>query len=61
MNLETQTKCAKLNCNCMAHTGSNYCSSSCEDVKGMKLTEIGCGCSHADCDKKAAPPARATL
>lgn len=40
-------KCAHETCSCMAAPGSKYCSTFCEDSKG--LTTLECDCGHAGC------------
>jgi hypothetical protein len=47
----TPTKCAHMACNCMAPAGQKYCSTHCQDAKGM--TTLSCHCGHQGCDAKA--------
>jgi hypothetical protein len=47
----TPAKCAHMACTCIAPTGKKYCSTHCEDAKGM--TTLSCHCGHHGCDEKA--------
>jgi hypothetical protein len=47
----TPTKCAHMACTCMAPAGKKFCSTHCEDAKGM--TTLSCHCGHHGCDEKA--------
>ena len=53
MQQNTPTKCAHMACTCMAPVGKKFCSTHCEDAKGM--TTLTCHCGHVGCDEKAKP------
>jgi hypothetical protein len=40
-------KCAHETCRCIVPSGQKYCSTVCEDSKGV--TTLGCDCNHPDC------------
>ncbi len=43
----TGKKCAHETCTCMAADGSQYCSTFCQDSKG--ITTLDCDCGHSGC------------
>jgi hypothetical protein len=45
--MDAVKKCEHPACSCMASEGKSYCSTSCEDAKG--LTELACQCQHPGC------------
>ena len=42
-------KCAHGACDCAADGDSKYCSTYCENAEDSGVTEIACGCQHANC------------
>jgi hypothetical protein len=40
-------KCAMEGCSCIPEAGKKYCSTYCENAKGM--TTLKCNCGHAGC------------
>jgi hypothetical protein len=42
-----QKKCAHPSCNCQVGKDAKYCSEYCE--KAGSMTELRCGCHHANC------------
>ncbi len=44
-------KCAHETCNCMVADGKKYCSTICEDSKGV--TTLKCDCPHTGCSGHA--------
>jgi hypothetical protein len=51
MMSSTPAKCAHMACSCTVPAGKKYCSTHCEDAKGM--TTLTCHCGHHGCDDKA--------
>ena len=61
MQVDQSAKCAHAPCQCLAGSGSAWCSTHCEDAAAgdRRAAGAGCGCGHPGCTSADEVPASA--